>query len=292
VPLTNVRKEWLPSREILDEIRLRLTASPAGGIDWVTFVGSGEPTLHSGLGWLIRETKKLTELPVAVITNGALLYLPEIRQELVAADAVLPSLDAGSADLYRRINRPLPETSFERLVDGLCAFRAEYAGRLWVEVMLVRGLNDSETALRALGLVLRRIHADAVHLNLPTRPPAEAWVEPANDEGLMRAMAILGNGVEVVRPAEGSFDLNGHASLAEAIVAIITRHPMRADELEQALKARSEQEIRLVLEDLRANGRAAMVVRHGTAFWTAAAARFPEKKASRQQPRDHPEERP
>jgi wyosine [tRNA(Phe)-imidazoG37] synthetase (radical SAM superfamily) len=291
VPLTNLRKEWLPSQAILEEIRLRLTASPAGGIDWVTFVGSGEPTLHSGLGWLIRETKKLTDLPVAVITNGALLYLPEVRQELVADDAVLPSLDAGTADLYRRINRPHPETSFGRLVDGLGAFRAEYAGRLWLEVMLVRALNDSETDLRALGLVVRRIHADAVHINLPTRPPAEAWVEPADDEGLMRALAILGNGVEVVHPAEGSFDLDGHASLADAVVAIITRHPMRADELERTLQARSEQEIRLVLEELRENGRAARVVRHGTAFWTAAAARFPERTASQKPPRDRPEGR-
>jgi wyosine [tRNA(Phe)-imidazoG37] synthetase (radical SAM superfamily) len=89
----------------------------------VTFVGSGETTLHSGLGWLIRQIGQITSLPIAVITNGSLLYLPEVRGELLAADSVLPSLDAGNASLYRRINRPWRRLTFERLVSGLDAFR-------------------------------------------------------------------------------------------------------------------------------------------------------------------------
>ncbi len=140
VPLSNQRCEFFPRQAILQEIEQALQASSPGKIDWVTFVGSGETTLHSGLGWLIRQTKQITPLPVAVITNGALLYLPEVRRDLMAADAVLPTLDAGNASLYRRINRPWPRLTFERQVSGLTAFRREFRGRLWVEVMLIHGL--------------------------------------------------------------------------------------------------------------------------------------------------------
>jgi wyosine [tRNA(Phe)-imidazoG37] synthetase (radical SAM superfamily) len=207
MPLTNERCEYVPAEEILLEAEQVLRSCANGEIDWVTFVGSGEPTLHSCLGELIRRVKTLTALPVAVITNGSLLYLPEVRQELSIAEAVLPTLDAGTAELYRKINRPHPDVTFDRLVNGLTAFRMEYRGKLWVEVMLVRGLNDSAQALEDLARVLQGIKPDAVHINLPTRPPAETWVQQADGEALMRALAILGNVAEVVHPAEGGFDL-------------------------------------------------------------------------------------
>ena len=144
-----------------------------GEIDWVTFVGSGETTLHAGLGILIRAVKQMTALPVAVITNGSLLYLPEMRQELLPADLVLPSLDAGNAGLYRRINRPHPQFTFDRLTSGLIAFRKEYKNKLWVEVMLLEGLNDGEAALKEIAVWLERIAPDEVHIVQPTRPPVE-----------------------------------------------------------------------------------------------------------------------
>lgn len=106
--MINERKEYVPTEEILVEVREALSSHRPGEIDWVTFVGSGEPTLHSRIGWLIGQVKRMTGLPVAVITNGSLLYLPEVRQELAAADAVMPSLDAGEEKLYRHINQPTP----------------------------------------------------------------------------------------------------------------------------------------------------------------------------------------
>src|SRR4030042_2371613 len=137
IPLKNVRGEFFPREDILTEVKQALASHKLGEIDWVTFVGSGETTLHTGLGWLVRQVKLLTDIPVAIITNGSLLYLPEVRREISSADAVLPSLDAGNIKLYRRINRPHPEIRFTRLVDGLVAFREEYQGKLWIEVMLV-----------------------------------------------------------------------------------------------------------------------------------------------------------
>jgi wyosine [tRNA(Phe)-imidazoG37] synthetase (radical SAM superfamily) len=273
-PLVNERREYVPREEVLAEAKAALAEHAPGEIDWVTFVGSGETCLHSGLGWMIRGVKRLTDLPVAVITNGSLLYLPEVRDDLAPADAVLPSLDAGEARLYRKINRPHPQAPYERLVQGLVAFRMSYAGKLWVEVMLLRGVNDDEQALHKIGEVLGRVRPDAVHLLLPTRPPAEPWVRPTDEEGLMRAMAILGRVAEVVHPAEGEFDLSGSEDIVDAVVAIITRHPMRQEELVQALDRWMPGQVSEALRALETSGRAQVVERYGSQFWSAVGSRF------------------
>ena len=290
VPLTNERREYFPRDEIIDEVKQALAAHKPGEIDWVTFVGSGEPALHIGLGWLIRKVKELTgtpttsalqgHLPVAVITNGSLLYLPEVREELAAADAVLPTLDAGNARLYRKINRPHPDITFERLVDGLIAFRKEYRGKLWVEVMLARSLNDSEETLREIAAVLKRIRPDEVHINLPTRPPAETWVQPSDEEGLIRAQIILGEIARVVHPAEGSFDLSGFENAVDAIVSIITRHPMNETELRRTLEKWKPGQVDKALEELSSSGQAQVVERYGARFWSASPAHYPQRSGA------------
>lgn len=277
-PLVNERCEYFPRAEILAEVEQALTSHAPGEIDWVTFVGSGETTLHTSIGWLIRQVKSLTHLLVAVITNGALLYLPEMRLELSPADAVLPSLDAGNARLYRKLNRPHSEASFKRLVGGLAAFRKEYQGKLWVEVMLVRGLNDSGPALIEIAAALREIQPDEVHILQPDRPPVETWVQPPDEEGLLRARAILGDIARVVHPASGSFDLSSTESLVDAVVGIITRHPMREEELVETLEHFSPGEVNETLMELEMSGRAQIVERYGTRFWSASPAYYPALK--------------
>ena len=280
VPLTNERRDYFPTEEILHEIENVLESRANKGIDWITFVGSGEPTLHSHLGKMIRRVKLMTSLPVAVITNGALLFLPEIRADLSSADAILPTLDAGKADLYRKINRPHPEITFERFVNGLIAFRSEYHGKLWVEIMLVRGLNDSKKSLEDIAKILRNIKPNAIHINLPTRPPCETWVQPPNREGLMRAISILGKSAEVVHPAQGSFELDEFGGLAEAIIGIITRHPMRQDELELTLNRWSPEKVETTLAELENSGKVQIVERYGTRFWSTVQACYPTRLSS------------
>lgn len=276
MPVTNERQEYFPRQEILAEVEQALAAHGPGEIDWVTFVGSGEPTLHSGLGWLLARVKALTALPVGVITNGSLLYQPQVRSELLLADAVMPSLDAGSAALYRRLNRPHPEVTFARLVEGLIAFRQEYKGKLWVEVMLMEGLNDSEAALRDIAAVLQLAQPDEVHLLLPTRPPAETWVRPSGTEGLLRAQVILGDVAQVAHPAQGEFDLSGYDDVLEAIIGIITRHPMQQEELERTLSKWRAGQVEAALVSLQASGRAQVIERLGKLFWSASPAHFPD----------------
>jgi wyosine [tRNA(Phe)-imidazoG37] synthetase (radical SAM superfamily) len=281
VPMINERREYIPRNVIVAQLDRALAAHAANDIDWITFVGSGEPTLHSGLGWLIRAAKSRTNRRVAVITNGALLYQPEVRRELSAADAVLPTLDAGTPELYHKINRPWPELLFERFVEGLTAFRRDYAGQLWIEVMLVKGLNDSGDALQTIAAVLQSIRPDQVHINLPIRPPAEPWVQPADETGVARALQVFGQVAQVVRPASGAIDLSGSENLRAAILSIITRHPLREADLQQTLGNWTASQIETALAELVAAGQAQIVTRYGTRFWSAAAGRYASKVASR-----------
>lgn len=279
-PLKIERKPYYPPEEILAEVDKALEAHQPGEIDWVTFVGSGEPTLHADMGHLIHGVKQMTSLPVAVITNGSLLYRPEVRQELLLADAVLPSLDAGSPGLYRQINRPHPVCTYDRLLSGLCDFSQEYNGKLWVEVMLLQGLNDTPQALHDLSQALHLIQPDAIHINLPTRPPAETWVHPPDEASLVEALSVLGSVAETVHPAGGSFDLGGYDNPIDAVLGIITRHPMRQEELVRTLDRWSPGEVNQVLAELVASGRAQVIERNGVIFWSASTADYPDQAHS------------
>jgi len=274
-PLTNERKNFFPPEEIIDQVKEALKAHKPGEIDWVTFVGSGETTLHTSLGVMIRQVKVLTKIPVAVITNGSLLYLPEVRQELAEADAVLPTLDAGNERLYRKINRPHPAITFNRIIDGLISFREVYQGKLWIEVMLIKDINDTEVELKRIAAKLIRIHPDEVHIVLPDRPPSEPWVRPTDEEGLLRAQAILGNIARVVHPAAGTFDLSGSEDLVDAIVGIVTRHPMRETELMETLSHWPQENVVDTLNRLEQSGKAQVIKRYGVRFWSAMPAFYP-----------------
>lgn len=277
-PLRIERRYNFSVLEILSEVRKALDSHDPGEIDWVTFVGSGETTLHAGIGEMVRGVKAMTDIPVAVITNGSLLYMPEVRYELKSADAVMPSLDAGNPVLYRRINRPHPSLTFERLTNGLIAFRKMYQKNLWIEIMLIGGVNDTEDALQEIAGWLEKIQPDEVHVVQPTRPPAEAWVRPPDVEGLERAKKILGAATKIMLPAQGNFDLSYDEDLIKAITGIITRHPMKESELIEALNQWSPENVRETLQKLAESGRAQTITRAGEKFWSASGAYYAQYK--------------
>ncbi|HJN10542.1 MAG: radical SAM protein [Pirellulaceae bacterium] len=273
-PLANQRRDYFPPEAIIADVKTTLASHGPGQIDWLTFVGSGEPTLHASLGWMIQELKAYTEIPLAVITNGSLLYLPEVRRALLPADAVLPTLDAGSERLYQRIDRPVAGLTFERLVEGMIALRREFDGKLWIEVMLINGLNDSVAALEDLATVIQRIQPDDVHINLPVRPPTESSVEVPSDEAVVRAQAILGEVAHVVPAADVEVDFGDENDLADSVMEIVKRHPMSEVGLVRAIKSRSSQEVAEALAQLSASGRARVTTHNGERFWSDAKARY------------------
>ena len=228
--LTTRRRSFFQKEKILGEIAAALPKSRA---DYVTFAGDGEPTLCKDLGWLIRQCKARFKTPVAVITNGSLLYRPEVRAELAPADVVMPSLDAGSAALFRRINRPHPSLSYRKIVEGLLAFRKTYRGLLWIEIMLVHGLNDTSKALRDLKRILDRIQPDEVHLTVPIRPPTVKSVKVPPPSRVRAARKILGRGHLITTHESGTFGAPEPASPEHALMDTCLRHPLREEQAQQ-----------------------------------------------------------
>jgi wyosine [tRNA(Phe)-imidazoG37] synthetase (radical SAM superfamily) len=280
-PPSNQRADFAPVDDVIAEVQEALGDSQEGEIDWLTIVGSGEPTLNAHIGELIARLKSLSRIPVAVLTNGSLLYQPEVRREISGADAILPSLDAGSELLYRKINRALPELSWQRLVEGLIAFRSEYAGHLWVEVMLIKDLNDSDSALEDLARVLTRIKPDEVHLVLPERPPCEPWVAVAEKDRIARAAEILGAVTRVVLPTAGAFKVPEGDDVLDTVAAIIARHPMSEVDLVRALETWNADQVHEALRQLEKTGRAQLVTRHDERYWSGIAARYVKQPMSR-----------
>jgi len=276
IPLCHERREYFPLQEILADLDQSLEKHAAAAIDWITIVGSGEPTLYEPLDQLVGGIRTRSNLPLAVITNGSMLYLPAVREALLQTDLVMPSLDAGTAGLYKRLNRPHPQATFARLMEGMVHFRRDYTGEIWLEVMLVAGCNDTESALQEIAARIHEIRPDKVHLNLPVRPPAEEWVTSPGPESVERAMRILGNAAVIVPPAAGEFSLDAE-DLIETLLTIVMRHPMSEIELVQTLRNRGL-EPEKILPQLEKNPRLQVVERNGQRFWTAGTAHFPEPK--------------
>jgi wyosine [tRNA(Phe)-imidazoG37] synthetase (radical SAM superfamily) len=218
---------------IIEELSGYLQA-PGVRPDVITLAGSGEPTLNLGLGRIIREIKAMSPIPVAVLTNGALLYLPEVRRELAAADIVLPSLDAAREETYRAINRALPELSLESLLEGLTHFRREYRGQLWLEVMLLKGLNDTEEELSLLRRALRKLAPDKIQLNTAVRPVVDDAAVSLSAGEMEAAAAYLGGPVEVIASFSRA-DIAGNPREDDDFVEMLSRRPMTAPDLAQAL---------------------------------------------------------
>ncbi len=203
-------------------------------LDVITLAGSGEPTLNLGLGRIIERIKALIGTPVAVLTNGALLYLPEVRRELAAADMVLPSLDAAREETFRAINRPPADYPLSRLLEGLQAFRREFEGRIWLEVLLLKGLNDNEADLEALRRALLTLSPDKVQLNTAVRPGVEDYARPLNLAEMDAIATYLEGEVEVIASFNGAAK---HASACDdaVLVEMLARRPMTAADLAKVL---------------------------------------------------------
>ena len=268
--MTNQRRDFFPPEEILNEIKGVIEVKcDRGEIDFVTFVGEGEPTLCKSIGWLIRETKEIADMPIAVDTNGSLLYREDVRNDLSQADVVMPSLDAGTAGTFRRINRPHRGIDFEAVVEGMEKFRQEYDGEIWLEVMLVKGINDSEKELEAIKSRLEKIEPDRIYINVPIRPPAESWAVPPDKEAITLAHTILGDGnvVDIVAEETGEFSIEGFTNPEDAILAIIRRHPMREEQVIETLKKFEVRDLHDDLKRLEESGKIKKVRYREKVFW-------------------------
>jgi len=230
-----VRKEYIPKEEVLAEVKTFLAES-SSPIDHLSLSGSGEPTLHSGIRWIINEIKKLSSIPVAVITNGSLLYRKRVREDLLQADVMLPSLDAVSQEVFQKINRPHPRVAVEKVIEGLVAFRKVYRGQIWLEILFCRGINDHAEEIDKMKEAIDRIKPDRIDLNTVVRPPAETWATPLSQTELERIRTLFGEKAIVIP----EFDRQPLSVPAEAvqerIVSILGRRPLSLADLSMWMK--------------------------------------------------------
>jgi len=232
--LTIDRKEYSPTAEIIDELNQYLKSSPS--LDFITFSGSGEPTLHSRLGEMIGLVKEnYPQYKVAVLTNGTLFCRGEVREEVKRADLLVPSLDAVSEPVFKRLNGPHHGLNLEEIISGLIQLRNEFEGEIWLEVFIVPNLNDSETELQVLKEAIERINPDKVQLNTLDRPGAESWVVAARKERLEKIASYLPRAEVIAKfPSEkktGAYSKDIEAS----IVSTLKRRPCTALDLSRIL---------------------------------------------------------
>ena len=253
--MTNKRQEFYKTEDILKEFKEYLKDSDK--FDIVTVVGEGEPTLCSNLGELICGLKEMTDKPVAVITNGALLSDPQVREELCHADMVLPSLDAYNQDIAKKIDRPYGTIRFEEEFLGLKKFCSMYQGELWLEIMLVDGINDDEESIAQFKKLLKELKYDRLYLNTPVRPPAEECVNVVSDERMEYAVKELG-GISIEMLSSGSF-FSEIEDDYEAVKSIIGRHPMNQFELNGFLDSRGTANKEEMIEKMKQDEEIAVI---------------------------------
>ncbi len=228
------RRAYRDAEEILAQLDRWLTDNPRP--DCITLAGSGEPTLNSDIGRVIAEAKTLSDLPVVVLTNGSLLSDPAVREALLTADIVIPSLDAHNREMFETINRPHRSIDFDRMTGGIAAFRREFSGRLWLEIFIMEGINGSPADAEAFRPLVDKIDPDTVYVNTAVRPPAEDYVRPVSAEGITVFHRLLDKqpqqditftGPQADKPAGGD--------PAARVCALIARRPVTRDDIAAGL---------------------------------------------------------
>lgn len=222
---TTERRDYVP----IDDVIKELTDKMDSGVvcDYISLAGSGEPTLHSGIGDLIEKIKAMTPIPVAVITNGSLLYLPEVRESLLCADLVLPSLDVGDEQLFQYVNRPHSDLSFDQMVKGLIDFSRNFTGQIWLEVLLLGGVTGLPSEAEKIAALVKSVHPTRVQLNTAYRPPAEETAFPLSVEQLTSLKNFFPGEVDVIGDLDSpAMPVTESGTVTDNnIIALLTRRP-------------------------------------------------------------------
>jgi len=268
-PTTNKtldRREYVPTEAVLAEIQDWLASG--GEADYIALSGSGEPTLHSGFGDVLEFIRKETDIPTALLTNGALLYLPEVRKAASGSSVVKVSVSAWDQISFEWVNRPLPDLRFSRVISGLKAFRDVMLGQLWMEVFLVQGMNTLTAAVDRLAQVAQDLTPDRIHLNTAVRPSAEAFVQPLSTEEMRTLSRKFQPEADVIPEFSGPPSEHYKAD-KERIFTMLRRRPCTAKQIAEGFGMNLSE----VLKDLEVMVRGDRVLpkrTHQEIYYTAA----------------------
>jgi len=261
------RAEYVTAEVILEELRHVLSLGQQ--IDYITFSGSGEPTLNAKIGEMIRKIKEMTCIPVAVLTNGSLLYEREVREALSAADLVIPSLDAVSDEAFQRVNRPHGRLKIGTILKGLRIFREIFSGQLWLEIMFVKGINDASEEIERMRGVIGELRPEKIQLNTVIRPPAEVFAQPLTEEELSGIREQLGGNAEIIASFKRKDQSAYKADVEEAVLTLLRRRPVTLSDISEALGVHRNEVVKY-LEVLEHDGKIASKIFGGKRYYQSA----------------------
>jgi len=230
---TTTRQSFFNKDDILAEIKNKIKTSEC--IDYITFSGSGEPTLNSDIGLIIKEIKSFSNIPVAVITNSSLLWMPEVREDIKDSDLVLPSLDSVTEDIWMQLNRPDPSLKINKMLEGLKTFCNEHQGIIWLEIMFVSGFNDSINEARAIADYVNQLNVDLIQLNTVVRPPNESYSKPVTEEFFKEIAVYFNSKIEVIAPFKKNSRPSKRDSTPDVILDLLARRPCKPNEMAESL---------------------------------------------------------
>ena len=234
--LTLERREYVPFATVKQELSIYFENNPPP--DYITFSGSGEPTLNSRIGDVLHFIKNhIHDIPVALLTNGTLFSQKQVREDIKAATVIIPSLDAATEKVFRKINRPSPHLKVDTIIQGLIQLRKEYRGKIWLEIFIVPGMNDTEQELTALKQAIDKIKPDQVQINTLDRPGPVSTLRAATRQELEHVIDFweMENAAIVADAPEHKALFPYRKDTASAILGTIARRPCTLTDLSEIL---------------------------------------------------------
>jgi len=262
------RAEFYSPQEVLNDVEDALRNGPRP--DVITFAGSGEPTLYSGLGNVIDGIKSMTDIPLILLTNGSLLGETELARIVAKCDIVAPSLDAGDAETFQKVNRPVSGMDFDTMVNGLISFRKIFKGQYRLEVFLAAGITDNANALKKIAGIIKKIQPDTIDINTAVRPVPGGMELKVSDHILVEAQEIFGPKSSVIASfrREGGSAFEDSRISTQDVMESLLRRPQTLLDLADALQAHP-QEVLKHLALLKTEGRIQSRQAGKDTFWSA-----------------------
>lgn len=248
---TITQKPYIDAEKILKQLDQKLLKNIC--MDYITMAGSGEPTLNSGIEFLIHEIKKKTDIPVAVLTNGSLFGNRRVRRSIIEADVVIPSLDAYNQKMFETINWPHSDIKFIDTVKGLIDFRKEYQKEIWLEVFLLDGINSSENDATMFKEWIEKINPDKVHINTAVRPSTEIYARQVSSEKLLKFCSVLGEKAEIIVPYADSKKHERRINIEEELLDLLARRPCSLSDISSGLNVHKNEILKYIEHFVQSN---------------------------------------
>jgi wyosine [tRNA(Phe)-imidazoG37] synthetase (radical SAM superfamily) len=240
----------VPLQEISDELETALSKNRP---DTITLAGSGEPTLNSEIDRIISFIKKRTDIQIALLTNGSLFWKEEVMKKVAAADILLPTLSTVFDGTFKTIHRPCHGLNVSMIISGLKDLRKHYSGLIYLEIILLAGINDTELEVEGLRKTINEISPDRVQLNTVIRPPSDPRARPMEPEHMEKIRDFIGNKAEIIGYMPSKKKSIEHSSARLSVIEMAKRRPVRLIDIAEALN-KTQEEAELLIKGMLIKG--------------------------------------